>query len=269
MANIFRVLRKFSDNFFDGMKNSMADKVIAEAEKSGIERRAIEKREREKLEKEELEKMLGSIPEPRLAGEKATTEEIMIVLKNYLESGGESVAPTIDDFIDLNNNEGLNIRIRHFTETGRGFISEYISALQSAGAKELKTPADIERVINNYIEPDDEEKLNNAKENRNLEKVAEYIQNNFKSLSKYFLSAAKLAAINQSITTSLIQQTFKIGYSRACEVMEQLESAGVISEDPEDLKYSVHLEGQEDINAILLLLKDDVQKKIIEELNKK
>lgn len=267
MANIFRVLRKYSDNFFDGLKNGSADRILREAKEKAKKRDAIERKEQEKRDKEELESILGSIPEPGSSSETTTTEEIMGLLINYVESGGESVAPTIDDFIDLNKNEGLNIRIRYLSDTGQGFISDYRTALINAGVKNLKYPSDIERVINNIIEPDDEEKLNNAKGNRNLEQVAEYIQNNFKNLSKYFLPAAKLTAINQSIDTSLIQRNLKIGYSSAGEVLKQLESAGVISKNPEDIEYNIHLEGREDIEAILLLLKDDVQNKIKEQLN--
>jgi len=258
MANIFRILRKFSDNFFDGLKKGSADRIIRESMEEAERRETIEEREKKIREEEELERILGSMPEVKSTSDTATTEQIMELLINYVESDGESKAPTIDDFIDLNRNENLNIRIRTLSDTtGRGFISDYRKALLNAGAEELKTPADIERVINNFIEPDDEEKLNNAKGNRNLEIVVEYIHNNFTTLSRYFIPAAKFAAINQSISTSLIQQTFKIGYSRAVEVMEQLESAGVISKNPKDSKYCIHLERREDIEAILLILENE------------
>lgn len=268
MANIFGLAKKFTDAFFDGLKRNMEEKVIDRAEKAGIERRAIEKRKQEKRDKDELEQILGSIPEPGISRGKSTTVQIMELLINYVESNGKTEAPIIDDFVNLNKNEDLNIRIRHFSDTGKGFISDYRTALLNAGAEELKNPADIERVINNFVEPDAEEKLNNAQGNHNLEQVAEYIQNNINNLSKNFLPAAKLAALNQSIDTSLIQRNLKIGYSSAGEVLKQLEASGIISKNLEDIEYSIHLEGLEKFKAMLLLLEDDVQNKLMKQLKK-
>ena len=215
----------------------------------------------------ELNNITGSMPTPRM-GDGKSTDEIMQLITDYVKSRGESKNPVIEDFIDLNKNESLNIRIRYLSDTGQGFISDYRTALLNAGPENLKNPSDIERVINNNIEPDDEENLNNAKGNRNLEQAAEYIQNNFKSLSEYFLPTAKFAVINQSIDTSFIQKTFKIGYFKASEVIEQLESAGMITEIPENSEYSALLNGQEDLDAILLLLREDIQNKLKEQLKK-
>lgn len=215
----------------------------------------------------ELNNITDSVLTPRI-GDGKSTEEIMQLILDYVKSMGVTKNPVIDDFIDLNKNEGLNIRIRYLSDTGQGFISDYRTALLNAGVENLKTPSDIESVINNVIEPDDEEKLNNAKGNRNLEQVSEYIQSNFKNLSKYFFPAAKFAAINQSIDTSLIQRTLKIGYFKASEVIEQLESAGIISVIPETSEYSVSLNGQVDLDAILLLLREDIQNKLKEQLHK-
>ena len=268
---IFNTAKNFTNKFFDKLSKNMENKLLKETEKKGAESRSLEKethkKRQQKRNEEELGEILDSIPEAR-SGPKSTND-IMQIFLNYIESNGRTTAPTINDFMDLNNNEDLNIRIQEFDGEGRALITDYRNALLKSEIENINKPKNIELIINNYVEPDYDEKSNNAQSNRNLQQVAEYIQNNFMNLSKYFLPAAEFAALNQSINTSLIQQNLKIGYSSAGEVLEQLESAGVISKNAESLKCSVYLEGREDIDAILSLLKDDIQNKLKEQLKKK
>lgn len=49
-----------------------------------------------------------------------------------------------------------------------------------------------------------------------------------KSLDPMFEEAARLAVMNQQISTSLIQRKMQLGFARAGRVMDQLESAGVV-----------------------------------------
>lgn len=267
---IFNTAKNFTNKFFDKLSKNMENKLLKETEKKGAESRSLEKethkKRQQKRNEEELGEILDSIPEAR-SGPKSTND-IMQIFLNYIESNGRTTAPTINDFMDLNNNEDLNIRIQEFDAEGRALITDYRNALLKSEIENINKPKNIELIINNYVEPDNDEKSNNAKGNRNLEQAAEYIQNNFKSLSEYFLPTAKFAVINQSIDTSFIQKTFKIGYFKASEVIEQLESAGMITEIPENSEYSALLNGQEELDAILLLLREDIQNKLKEQFKK-
>jgi hypothetical protein len=65
--NIFGAAKRFSDAFFDGLKNNATDRVLAKARKAGMERDAIAQMEKIKREKEELDRILASIPTPGLS----------------------------------------------------------------------------------------------------------------------------------------------------------------------------------------------------------
>jgi hypothetical protein len=62
---LFGAAKKFSDAFFDGLKNNAVDNVINQAKKSIMEKDAIEKMEKIKKEKEELDKILARIPKAK------------------------------------------------------------------------------------------------------------------------------------------------------------------------------------------------------------
>ena len=49
-----------------------------------------------------------------------------------------------------------------------------------------------------------------------------------KNMDPMFEEAAKLAVLNQQISTSFIQRKLQLGFARAGRVMDQLESAGVV-----------------------------------------
>lgn len=61
---LFGAAKKFSDAFFDGLKNNAVDRVLAKARQARLDKEAIEKMEKIKKEKEELEKILARIPKP-------------------------------------------------------------------------------------------------------------------------------------------------------------------------------------------------------------
>jgi inositol transport system ATP-binding protein len=56
---------KFSDAFFDGLKNNAVDNVINQAKKARMEKDDIEQMEKIKKEKEELDKILARIPKAK------------------------------------------------------------------------------------------------------------------------------------------------------------------------------------------------------------
>ncbi|MCL3779311.1 DNA translocase FtsK [Prolixibacteraceae bacterium JC049] len=56
----------------------------------------------------------------------------------------------------------------------------------------------------------------------------EGISVDMKNRDEYFEDAARLVAMNQSGSTSLIQRKFSIGYNRAGRIMDQLEAAGIV-----------------------------------------
>ena len=56
-------VKKFTDKFFDSLKDDATDKVLSKAKKVGMEKRAIQKMEQIKKEKEELERILSQIPD--------------------------------------------------------------------------------------------------------------------------------------------------------------------------------------------------------------
>jgi len=62
--NIFGAAKRFSDAFFDGLKNNATEKMLAKARKAGMERDAIVQMEKIKREKDELDRILSSIPMP-------------------------------------------------------------------------------------------------------------------------------------------------------------------------------------------------------------
>jgi hypothetical protein len=62
---LFGAAKKFSDAFFDGLKNNAVDNVINQAKKARMEKDAIEKMEKIKREKEELDKILARIPKAK------------------------------------------------------------------------------------------------------------------------------------------------------------------------------------------------------------
>jgi hypothetical protein len=62
---LFGEAKKFSDAFFDGLKNNAVDNVINQAKKARMEKDAIEKMEKIKREKEELDKILARIPKAK------------------------------------------------------------------------------------------------------------------------------------------------------------------------------------------------------------
>lgn len=57
---------------------------------------------------------------------------------------------------------------------------------------------------------------------------ADGIAVDMKNRDEYFEDAARLVAMNQSGSTSLIQRKFSIGYNRAGRIMDQLEAAGIV-----------------------------------------
>jgi hypothetical protein len=62
---LFGAAKKFSDAFFDGLKNNAVDNVINQAKKARMEKDAIEQMEKIKKEKEELDKILARIPKAK------------------------------------------------------------------------------------------------------------------------------------------------------------------------------------------------------------
>jgi F420-dependent methylenetetrahydromethanopterin dehydrogenase len=63
---LFGAARKFSDAFFDGLKNNAVDRVLSKAKEARMSQEAIEKMEKIKKEKEELDKILSKIPKPKI-----------------------------------------------------------------------------------------------------------------------------------------------------------------------------------------------------------
>lgn len=59
---LFGAAKKFSDAFFDGLKNNAVDSVINQAKRARMEKDVIEKMEKIKKEKEELDAILAKIP---------------------------------------------------------------------------------------------------------------------------------------------------------------------------------------------------------------
>jgi hypothetical protein len=59
---IFGATKKFTDAFFDGLKNNATDTILAKARKARMDKEVIEKLEKIKKEKEELDKILSEIP---------------------------------------------------------------------------------------------------------------------------------------------------------------------------------------------------------------
>lgn len=64
--NIFDAAKKFSDAFFDGLKNNAVDRILAKARAARMSQEAIEKMEKIKKEKEELDKILSKIPKAKI-----------------------------------------------------------------------------------------------------------------------------------------------------------------------------------------------------------
>lgn len=64
--NVFSAVKKFTDAFFDGLKNNQVDSVLAKARAARLDSEAIEQMERIKREKEELDKILSKIPKAKL-----------------------------------------------------------------------------------------------------------------------------------------------------------------------------------------------------------
>jgi hypothetical protein len=62
---LFGAAKKFSDAFFDGLKNNAVDNVINQAKKARMEKDAIEQMEKIKKEKEELDRILARIPKAK------------------------------------------------------------------------------------------------------------------------------------------------------------------------------------------------------------
>lgn len=62
---LFGAAKKFSDAFFDGLKNNAVDSVINQAKKARMEKDVIEKMERIKKEKQELDDILAKIPKAK------------------------------------------------------------------------------------------------------------------------------------------------------------------------------------------------------------
>jgi len=250
---IFDLLNRANNAFFDGLKANAIDRALAKGRKARKEAEAIAEIDKIKKEEEELDRILSSMPTPRIGDGKAT-DEIMQLILNYVKSRGETKDPVIDDFIDLNKNEGLNIRIRTMTGTGRFLINDYRSALLKAGKDQLKTPADVETIINKSIKADVEEESSNPNSVLNLEHTINYLQNNYKRISKYFYMAARSAAIEQNIDPRNLIDLLKIGDKEFQELLEQLESAGLISQNVDEITYAVHLETPEDMDEIISYL---------------
>ncbi len=61
---LFGAAKKFSDAFFDGLKNNAVDMVLAKARAARLDREAIQKMEKIKKDKEELDKILAKMPKP-------------------------------------------------------------------------------------------------------------------------------------------------------------------------------------------------------------
>jgi hypothetical protein len=62
---LFGAAKKFSDAFFDGLKNNAVDSVISQAKKARMEKDVIEKMEKIKKDKEELDAILSKIPKAK------------------------------------------------------------------------------------------------------------------------------------------------------------------------------------------------------------
>jgi hypothetical protein len=60
--NIFNAARKFTDAFFDGLKNNATDSIISKAKKARMDIEIIDQLEKIKKEKDELDKILSKIP---------------------------------------------------------------------------------------------------------------------------------------------------------------------------------------------------------------
>ena len=63
--NIFDFTKKFTDGFFDGLKDNAVDSMLAKASKARLEQDEINSLERINREKMMLDKILSSIPEPK------------------------------------------------------------------------------------------------------------------------------------------------------------------------------------------------------------
>jgi hypothetical protein len=61
---LFGAAKKFSDAFFDGLKNNAVDRVLSKAREVRLHNDAIRQMEKIAKEKEELDRILSRIPKP-------------------------------------------------------------------------------------------------------------------------------------------------------------------------------------------------------------
>jgi hypothetical protein len=54
--------KKFSDAFFDGLKNNKANAITTKAKQAGMDRKVLDQMEKIKREKDELDKILADMP---------------------------------------------------------------------------------------------------------------------------------------------------------------------------------------------------------------
>lgn len=59
--SVFGAAKKFSDAFFDGLKNNAADRVLQKAKQQGVPKEALDLMDKIKKEKEELDTILQRI----------------------------------------------------------------------------------------------------------------------------------------------------------------------------------------------------------------
>ena len=59
-------VKKFSDAFFDGLKNNATETVLAKARKARMSKEVIDQMEKIKKEKEELDRILSEIPTAKI-----------------------------------------------------------------------------------------------------------------------------------------------------------------------------------------------------------
>ena len=64
-----------------------------------------------------------------------------------------------------------------------------------------------------------------------------------------FEEVAEYVVKRAEVSVSDLQRKFAVGYCRGCRIMEQLESAGIVS--PETRKQSVLVKGKKELDKIL------------------
>lgn len=85
------------------------------------------------------------------------------------------------------------------------------------------------------------------------ESFNQFLEDNKKieDLDPLFMEAANLIVIEQQGSTSLIQRKLKLGYNRACRIIDQLEELGVVSKFDGNSSRKVLIKNMDELNILL------------------